>query len=95
MKTFENLDGIFVSNNPGLENTIFGRDKNNNKVLLNSLLFYVSHNLGFIERVNEHNWAWINHNLSYDAIVISEKEAEKISNEMRIIGNWKQRINRF
>lgn len=93
MKTYETLEGKFVTENPGLENTIFGRDINGTPVVLNSILYrnsspsYISMN-----RITPNNWSWCNYELRSGAIVVSEREAVRLSKIPNRVcyGQWRK-----
>ena len=92
MKTFQTLDGKFVSEDPGLKNTIFGYDKNGTPVILGSILYHdYCPSECYFTLVDEYNWNYINYDIRQDYVVISSREAAIIAKKSnrKIYGQWK------
>jgi hypothetical protein len=94
MKTYETLDGQFVSENPGLKNTVFGRDKNGTKIVYGSVLYnnkYTGEK--YFHVIDEYSWNWTNNYIKGGYICITQKEAERIAKftNSRVYGQYKIR----
>jgi hypothetical protein len=90
MKTYETLDGRFVSEDPGLMNTVFGRDVNGTPIVFGSILkSNYPYNEIYLQVVDKHSWSWINQWASRNYTVITEKEAQYLSTKPNVYGQWK------
>lgn len=92
MKTFQTLDGKFVNEDPGLENTIFGYDKNGTPIVLDSILYWdYSPSTGYLHRIDEYNCNYTNQYMKNGYVIVSPNEAEKISKipNKNIYGQWR------
>jgi len=82
MKTYETLEGKFVSEDPGLENTIFGRDNKGTPIVLNSILYcdYSPGECYFTKITGEYeDQNYINYYIKHNYLVISARLASIIS----------------